>query len=341
MVQRIDPAKIYRLGRHSDEIYRQVQLANAMTATSSHELLSQGMVYNQNGEYEKANAYLKEALTKSDQETMEKNEGQLFLARYHSTTANIQRELGHEKEAIELFLQARKECASVIPPSDESAEAQYDVERNLGITYLKLKQHTDAADAFQKAVDLAKQLKSLALEAPARSYRGLALVADSKVEEGFKELKAARTRFQHRTNNDWASHLGHMAISYERTNQLEKALEEHKDALDLREQIIDPAKTGPVYYHSRLGDSNLGIGKIYLRLEKKAEAKTYLDAALGHYKEIKDETKENEVRALLMKVGPAVSLTALPNALGFANAPASGNDAAPPTNASALTIAPH
>lgn len=305
--------------RNVSIIDEQVNLANEISANkskeemSSKELKNQGIIFNEKSDYKSAQEFLNAALLKVEQESLSENEKNLIIAECYYGLGNCERELGHPNEAIELFIKAKKQTEIIIATKMEGLhDIKYHIARNIGIAYLLVEDYDNAAANFYDATNVALTANQVGRIPAVKSYYGLSLVlAGKSIMQGFQVLAEARELYPkngREDSMDWAAHRYHMARAYEAVNNDINALVEYSESRRLRIQIIDRTKIGSVYYHSRVGDSNAGLGRVCLSLGSLKEAVKYLTEALENYDALSATKKADAIRKLLLKAKATSSL---------------------------------
>jgi tetratricopeptide (TPR) repeat protein len=303
----------------SSENYRQVPVITAQTAEAdtytaeekmenftSEELKNLGMTYNESSHYDRAIVHLSLALMKLDSEELsEENKIRIRTECLHGL-ANCQRELGQDQDAIQGYTKALAECEK-IKDRAQYLEISYRILRDLGIACFKVEQYKEAQPHFFKAIAVADEAKKEGRIPAVTSYHGLALVLAKEsvelVEKGFLELNKARNLYPHETREksmDWAAHRYHMGRAYESSGQYALAFVEYDESRRLRDQIIDRKKIGDVYYHNRMSDTYMGLGRTAVNLRQYADAKKYFAKAQESYQALKAEGKLKHVESILL-----------------------------------------
>lgn len=288
---------------------------------TSKELQELGLIYNEKSDYDNAKLFLNLALEKVQLET-ENLERYIIITNCHFGLANGERELGNNKEAIQHFTKASEECEKINHDCDEYQRIKYDIQRNLGIAYLKINEAKNAAQCFKIALDGALQSDKKVLVPAAQSYYGLALVLSGEHQVGFTQLEKARSLYPVRVREqsmDWAAHRYHMGLAYQTIGNHINAIAEFKESLRLRLQTISP-QIGRIYFNSRVGDVHAGLGKSYLALGYAQEAEDWYRKALENYQALNDPVKIREIEALLPGKQKASQINYLRYGIGAAAA---------------------
>jgi tetratricopeptide (TPR) repeat protein len=280
-----------------EEVLQDKSLENFTAA----ELKTIGLTYNEKSDYQNAKKSFLLALEKAKYKKLTSQEAASLVAHCQYGLANVERELGHDDEAIQRFMLAGKELQGLNQEAKEYGPLAYDIERNLGIAYLKVKAYREAAACFEKAINLALANQREGLLPAVTSYYGLALVLSGKHEEGFIQLDKARGLYPIETREksmDWAAHRYHKGRAYQEVGDYINAISEFNESLRLRLQIIGP-EIGSVYYNSRVGDTHAGLGQAYLALKQFSAAEKWLLKSLSNYQAVNNGKKVQEMEALL------------------------------------------
>jgi tetratricopeptide (TPR) repeat protein len=272
-------------------------------AMTSQELKDLGITFNEKSDYTKSQEFLNAALGKVQHESLAEDKKNLLIAECYYGLANCKRELGHPDQAIDLFKKAKIQAEKISGEIKGLHDLKYVVARNVGIAYLMVEDHENAAHSFSDAVTIAESTGQTGRIPAVRSYFGLSLVLTGKaIEKGFQELEEARKLYPkngREESMDWAAHRYHMARAFEAVNDPINALAEYAESRRLRIQIIDRSKIGSVYYHNRLGDSSAGLGRVCALLGRRSEAEKYFREALESYEALGATKKADAIRKSL------------------------------------------
>lgn len=299
----LDPNQPRNLRMVPDILAQAALLAAQLATTSSDDLSSEqltkaAITFNEKADYVNAKKYSDLALAKVELDTTDVQQRASIKAHCHYVLANVERELGNDAEAARYFEYAQSEC-KLLQENEASFKLHYEIERNLGITLLKLKKHSQAASCFLTALTIAETFKLTGRAPAVKSYHGLCLVLSGKHDDGFAELHAARELYpveSREQSMDWASHRYHMAVAYQAVSNHEYALAEFHESHRLRTALC--ASVGPVYRATRLGDVCLGLGESYFAVGKFEASRRYLDDAKEHFSVVKNAKKIADVDAL-------------------------------------------
>ncbi len=279
---------------------------------TSQELVNFGMTFNEKSDYKMAQEFFNAALEKVETETLSQDEKNVIQAYCHYGLANCERELGRPAEAIEIF----KKAQTHIENRKELYDLRYLIARNIGIAYLAIEDYVNAESQFSQALHVAVETQQVGRIPAVLSYQGLSVVLSGKAtDKGFELLEKARLLYPKHLREeslDWAAHRYHMGRAYEaKKNPVDTlhALVEYKEAHRLRMQLININKIGIVYFHSRLGDTNAGLGRVYASLGHKDEARKYFSAALDSYEALGATKKAETIRQALLSCFNLVSFS--------------------------------
>ena len=294
--------------RNVDEIEKQALLLAAqlkdaeLEKMSAKETLDCAMTFNEKSDYVNAEKFFSLALEKVVHETDQSTKDYITAGCWYGL-ANVARELGKNSEACSLFMRARFYMEGVTVTA-QTVTLKYDIERNLGIAYTNLNDFRSAAQCFEAAMTLALRFEKNSLVPAVKSYYGWSLVKMG-LEHGLTDLQAAAELFPlevREKSMDWAAHKNREGDAFKTLGKYEESILSYKEALRLRIKLIDRNKIGDVYFHSRLGDTTLGLGECYLRLHLLDEAKTYLTDAAEHFRALGNESKLAKSEELLLAI---------------------------------------
>lgn len=282
---------VYDSGRSQEIVAKQAQYAidsleeMKVEGLNSQDLVNLAYTFNQTSHYDKAEYYADLALQKLKQENLPPVASEFIRINCALTLANSQRERGNIEQALAVYKQAWMQNTILLAEVKKQA---YDLNRNLGVTYLKQGAFKNAAEHFKIAADNARESKEdcNARYLATQAYFLLALVRGEKRKADLQALEALEPLFPDHKNLDYMAYCNHLGIANQTMEFYEKAEKWFRKALRLR-LTIDSNKIGTYYFHSRVGDTRYGLGSVLIyqkKLVKIREGEAVLKAASENYR---------------------------------------------------------